>query len=105
MASPSPKPNPRTQMVHAGAYVNFLRVMYAPSEAKLDFCQTAPGQNQAAQLISSLVTTPLHAKAMVKALAASIERYEEQFGEIQLPELRAVADAKGEGSEEGSESA
>jgi len=103
MASPNPKPQP--QMMPAGAYVNFLRVTHAPSEVSLAFCQKAPGQNEAAQLISSLVTTPLHAKAMVKALAASIERYEEQFGEIRVPELRAVADGQGEGSDEGSGSA
>ena len=77
---------PKAPGLPAGSYVNFLRVAIAPSEVHLAFGQIAPGQAQAAQLLSTLVTTPLHAKQMLRALTSTIERYEEQFGEIPLIE-------------------
>ena len=56
------KPQAKPAMLPPGAYVNFLRVAQARSEFHLAFGQQAPGQ--AAQLLSTFVTTPLHAKAM-----------------------------------------
>ncbi len=81
-----PKAQPQVQEFPAGSYVNFLRVAHGNSEVYMAFGQASPGQMPTARLLSSLVTTPVHAKAMLKALAATIERYEEQFGEIQVPE-------------------
>ncbi len=78
-------PKPKPAMLPPGAYINFLRVAQARSEFHFAFGQQAPGQ--APQLHSTFVTTPLHAKAMLKALSAAIERYEEQFGEV--PTLEA----------------
>ena len=83
--------DPKTATIPPGAYVNFLRVALAPSEFHLVFAQLAPGQTPAAHLVSSLVTTPVHAKAMLRALAETIERYEEQFGEIPVIEPEPVA--------------
>jgi len=79
MDDPKAKPTP------AGAYTNWLRVAHGPSEIYLAFGQTAPGQTSAAHLLSSLVTTPVHAKAMLRALDKTIKSYEKQFGEI--PEI------------------
>ncbi len=39
-----------------------------------------------AHLVASLVTAPVYAKAMLKALSESIESYEKRFGEIQAME-------------------
>ena len=78
--------NPKAQMFPAGSYVNLLRVAHSPAEVYLTFAQSSPGKSAAAHLLSSLVTTPMHAKAMLGALASTIERYEEQYGEIPVIE-------------------
>ncbi len=64
---------PKAQMFPAGSYVNLLRVAHGPSEVYLAFAQASPGKTPAAHLLSSLVTTPVHAKAMLRALAETIE--------------------------------
>ncbi len=84
--------DPKAQMFPAGAYVNLLRLAHGPSEVYLAFAQTAPGRSPAAHLLSSLVTTPVHAKEMLRALAKTIERYEEQFGEIPVIEPQPEAE-------------
>jgi len=85
MDDPKAKPTP------AGAYTNWLRVAHGPSEIYLAFGQTAPGQTSAAHLLASLVTTPVHAKAMLRALDKTIKSYEKQFGEI--PEIEPKPEA------------
>ena len=87
---PVTKPQAKAPMLPPSPYVNFLRVALANSEFHLAFGQMAPGQRQA-HLVSSLVTTPFHAKAMLKALSETVERYEEKFGEIELPESKPAA--------------
>ena len=86
--------NPKAQTFPAGSYVNFLRIAHGSSEIYLAFGQAAPGQTTAAHLLSSLVTTPVHAKAMLRALSATLERYEEQFGKIPEPKAEAQAPAQ-----------
>ena len=88
--------DPKAPTTPPGGYVNFLRVAHARSEFLLAFGQRAPGQGQTAHLISALVTTPEHAKAMLRALEASIARHEEQFGEIPASEPQPAAASKGE---------
>jgi hypothetical protein len=78
--------DPKTPTIPPGAYANFLQVALAPSEFHLAFAQLAPGARRPAQLVASLVTAPVHAKAMLRALAKTVERYEEQFGEIPVIE-------------------
>ena len=56
-----------------------------------DAAVKAEKEASAARLVSSLVTTPIHAKAMLRALASAIERYEQQFGEIPAIEPRPAA--------------
>ena len=73
-------------------YVNFMRVGYQSSEFFLAFGQV--GQDRgAAHLLSSLVTTPAHAKVMLAALRQAVERYEQQHGEIELPASASAAPA------------
>ncbi len=68
----------------ASLYVNFMRVGYQSSEFFLAFGQV--GQDRAtAHLLSSLVTTPAHARVMLAALGEAVARYEQQFGEIEVP--------------------
>ena len=75
-------------------YVNFLRVANNQSEFFLSFGQVAQEQGAGAHLASSLVTTPAHAKAMLRALSEAIERHEQRFGEIAAVEAVAAAPAQ-----------
>lgn len=82
--------DPKNNALPPAAYVNFLRIARNPSEIFLAFGQVASGQDDAAHLVSSLVTTPPNAKAMLHALSEAVRMHEEQFGEIQLGEPPAA---------------
>ena len=73
---------PKTGLLPPSTYVNFLRVANNQSEFFLSFGQIAQQQGAGAHLVSSLVTSPSHAKAMLRALHDAIERHEKRFGEI-----------------------
>ena len=78
------------------AYVNFLKVGSQTNEFFLSFGQLA-AQGDTAHLVAALVTSPAHAKAMSRALATAVERYEEQFGPLPEPTAnapRGIADPK-----------
>ncbi len=66
-------------------YVNFLRVSHQHSEVFLTFGQIAGEPVAGVHLASALVTSPAHAKAMLRALGEAVERYEARHGEI--PEI------------------
>jgi hypothetical protein len=71
------------------AYVNFLQVASGRAEFFLAFGQLVQGETAQGHLVSRLVTSPLHAKAMLEALTEAVERFEERFGEI--PALERAA--------------
>lgn len=67
-----------------GVYANLMMVSHRKEEFILDFLfvqpqQAAPGQT-VATLRSRIVTTPEHAKRIVRALQENIQRYEAAFG-------------------------
>ena len=64
-----------------GSYANLQIVTHSPTEFVLDFCQMLPGLPKA-NVISRLILSPQHAKALMKTLSVNIGRYEEHFGEI-----------------------
>ncbi len=64
-----------------GKYANLQIVTHSPSEFILDFCQFLPGLPKA-NVVSRIILSPQHAKALMKTLATNIGRYEEHFGEI-----------------------
>jgi hypothetical protein len=72
------------------AYVNFLRVAQQRSEFFLAFGQVTQEQVGGAHLVASLVTSPAHAKSMLRALEEAVRRYEERFGEIPVPVAAAA---------------
>ena len=84
---------PRTGVLPPSSYVNFLRVANNQSEFFLSFGQIAQEQGVGAHLVTSLVTAPAHAKAMLRALADAVERHEKRFGEIPVVEPPAPAPA------------
>jgi hypothetical protein len=77
----------------AAAFANMLRVGIKPGEIYLTFAQVAQPPSEGAHLVSSLVTSPVCAKSILRVLTESVERYEEQFGEITEP-VQANAPAK-----------
>lgn len=69
-----------------GVYANLMMVSHRKEEFILDFLfvppQQQPGGTQTAALRSRVITTPEHAKRIVRALQENIQRYEASFGAI-----------------------
>jgi hypothetical protein len=67
-----------------GRYANGFQVGHNAFEFVLDFQQEyadAPG----ARTLTRVVTSPAYAKAFLEILAASVARYEKEFGTIVTP--------------------
>jgi Protein of unknown function (DUF3467) len=73
------------------AYSNFALITHSPSEFVLDFAQVMP-QVPHARVVARVVTTPVHAKLILRALSENVARYEAQFGAITPPESSTLAD-------------
>lgn len=92
-------PKPTSPSLPPASYFNVLQIRHMGREFFFDFGQitgrAAAGEHQFAEahLVASLVTSPSHAKAMLRALQTNLDRYEEIYGEIQ--EL-AISTAGGE---------
>ena len=65
-------------------YSNFAVITHSPAEVVIDFACVLPNLPRA-RVGSRIVTTPVNAKLLLRALKENLERYEAQFGEIQLP--------------------
>src|ERR1700688_1154014 len=70
----------------AGHYLNFANILHNPTEFVFDFGRIVPGRPDV-KIHSRILTTPVHAKQFLKALAQNIALYEQQFGPI--PEIAA----------------
>ncbi len=71
-------------------FFNIMQVSHTPREFFFVLGQShgsqVPDQGYVeVQMISHVVTTPQHAKAMLQVLKGSVEKYEQQFGEISEP--------------------
>jgi hypothetical protein len=68
-----------------GVYANLMMVSHRKEEFILDFLFVPPQQqagNQSASLRSRVITTPEHARRIVRALQENLQRYEASFGAI-----------------------
>jgi len=65
-------------------YANFAVISHSPSEIVIDFARVLPNTPRA-RVHARIITTPMHAKLLLRALQHNLERYEAQFGEIHLP--------------------
>ena len=65
-----------------GRYANSFKVGHNAFEFVLEFSQFYP-QGGEVQLHTRIITSPVYAKALLKTLQESIERYEETFGAVQ----------------------
>ncbi len=63
-------------------YANSMQIAHNEREFFFTFAQVAPETPKMAQLVSRVITSPGHAKAMLRALEGNLRRYEEQFGVI-----------------------
>ena len=65
-------------------YANFALITHSASEIILDFATVLPNTPRA-KVHARIVTTPMHAKLLLRALNENLEKYEAQFGEIRVP--------------------
>jgi hypothetical protein len=64
-----------------GHYVNFANILHNPTEFVIDFGRVVPGRNDV-KVLCRVLTTPFHAKQLLRALQQNIEIYERNYGEI-----------------------
>lgn len=73
-----------TPEVAQGIYANLAFIAHSSSEFILDFVRMMPGVPQA-KVQSRIVLAPEHAKRLLYALQDNIMKYEQNFGQIRLP--------------------
>lgn len=66
-----------------GIYSNLAIISHSPAEFIIDFTRIVPGVPKA-KVHARIITTPQHAKMLMKALKDNIEKYEAKFGEINI---------------------
>src|SRR3982750_238343 len=66
-----------------GEYINFANIIHSPSEFVIDLGRVVPGRPDV-KIYSRVITTPLHAKQLLEALAHNISLFEQKFGEIRV---------------------
>jgi hypothetical protein len=64
-----------------GHYANFPNILHNPTEFVLDFGRAVPGRPDI-KVVSRILTTPYHARQLLRALQQNIELYERQYGPI-----------------------
>ena len=68
-----------------GVYANLALITHSNADFVLDFASILPGMPKP-QVVSRVVMTPEHAKHLLRALQVNVQRYEQQFGKIVIPE-------------------
>lgn len=76
--------------VAQGEYVNFANIIHSTSEFIIDLGRVMPGRTDV-KIFSRVITTPLHAKQLLHALAQNITLFEQKFGEIRGEEVPHVS--------------
>jgi len=69
------------ETVANGVYANFANIIHNPAEFVFDFGRVVPGRAEV-RVLSRVLTTPVHAKQFLDALAQNIAMYEKTFGPI-----------------------
>ena len=64
-----------------GVYVNFANIIHNPAEFVMDFGRIVPGRADV-RVLSRVMTSPVHAKQFLNALAQNVSLYEKNFGVI-----------------------
>lgn len=69
-----------------GIYSNLAIITHSPAEFIIDFTRIVPGVPKA-KVHARIITTPQHAKMLLKALKDNIDKFETRFGEINIDTL------------------
>lgn len=80
-AQPKPLQFSMDDSVANGVYANFANIIHNPAEFVLDFGRLMPGRSDV-RVLSRVITTPVHAKQILNALAHNVSLYEKTFGTI-----------------------
>lgn len=81
-----------------GKYANLAVVAHSSSEFVIDFAKVLPGF-QSPLVHSRVIMAPEHLKRLIAALEDNMNKYEQQYGEVKLPEtsfVMPVVNPKGE---------
>jgi hypothetical protein len=85
------KPGPRQMQINVevppdleATYSNLALISHSASEIIIDFARVLPNTPKG-KLYARIITTPLHAKLLLRALGENLEKYEAQFGKITVP--------------------
>ncbi|MEW5952032.1 MAG: DUF3467 domain-containing protein [Elusimicrobia bacterium] len=70
-----------------GVYANLAGVTHSETEFIFDFLFMQPNQPKA-KIRARIISSPVHTKRFLQALAENVKRYEERFGVI--PQREAV---------------
>jgi hypothetical protein len=73
-----------SQEVAQGEYANFAIITHSSSDFVIDFARVLPGVPKA-QVKSRVILAPEHAKRLLGALQENIVKYEQEFGQIKIP--------------------
>jgi len=90
VADESPSPNPKIQIqidddVAQGTYTNLVLINHNENEFVLDFAFLQPGSPRA-KVRARMISSPRHTKRLLAALQKNLERFEERFGVIEIPD-------------------
>ncbi len=66
-----------------GIYSNLAIITHSPAEFVIDFTRVVPGVPKA-KVYARIITTPQHAKMLLRALEDNINKFESKFGEIKV---------------------
>jgi len=83
-----------------GIYSNLAIITHSPAEFVIDFTRVVPGVPKA-KVLSRIITTPQHAKMLLRALKDNLDKFESRFGEIKIdgqlmPQFGFIETDKGE---------
>ena len=76
-----------TDEIAEGIYSNLAVIAHSSSEFVIDFIRVMPNMPKS-KVKSRVIMNAEHAKRLLTALSQNIEKYEQQFGEIILPEQK-----------------
>lgn len=73
-----------TEEIADGIYSNLAMIAHSNSEFVVDFIRMMPGLPKA-KVKARIILTPEHAKRLLQALSDNVNKFEENFGEIAVP--------------------
>jgi len=72
-----------TENARKGEYSNFVKIQHSAVDFRFDFSQMIADEGEAI-VHTRIFMSPVHAKLFMKAIADNVDKYEKQFGDIQL---------------------